>query len=116
MRILVNGFSEKTIDSATEVESETVDCKNMIYACVAITYGAAVAGVLKLQESVDGETWFDVPGQTVTIAAAGTSLFKYVDENSNVCEMASNYLKLNFVPDGGGSTGMITARFAAKGA
>lgn len=40
---------------------------------------STLSATLKLQSSVDGKTWFDLSGKSVTITASGSSLFTFVD-------------------------------------
>lgn len=46
-----------------------------------VTSAAALNGTLKLQGSVDGSNWADVPSTSATLNANGTTIFK-VSDNS----------------------------------
>lgn len=69
MRIVANGFSEKTIDtSLTTSETESIQLHQFAYAAVSISYPDTVEGDFKLEESIDGEEWFDVPNSGINVA------------------------------------------------
>lgn len=52
--------------------SDKIDVQNCAKGSIAMTWSGALAtdAVVKVQESNDGSTWFDISGATVTLAAA----------------------------------------------
>lgn len=81
------GYSNKeatlwTAQSLAEDRSsndDAIDVRNVACGAMVLVWASAAAtdAVVKLQESMDKETWKDITSQTVTIAAAtGTHVFK----------------------------------------
>jgi hypothetical protein len=79
------GYSNKeetywsAVSLAANLNGDVIETRNVQTGCLQLVWAGASAAdaVIKLQESVDGATWFDIATMTQTInAASGSKLFK----------------------------------------
>lgn len=112
------GYSNKedaywtAISLAVAKNGDSLETRNQSSGVLALTWTGATAtdAVAKLQESVDGTTWFDVATMSQTInAAAGSKLFKLTRDI-----LLSPYLRVVLTPNSE-STGTTTIKFSLKG-
>lgn len=85
--------------SAHEVQFRVMDNANL--SCEVVMTGNGTTGVVKLQASDNGTTFYDVEDATVTLTAAGTFSFSM----SNVLH---KYYRLDYAK-GDATTGTVTA-------
>jgi len=108
----LEGVLANAMSIAEDAFSDRFDaryCKAGVFAVV-WTGASATDAVVKLQESVDGITWFDVASMTVTIAAAaGSALWKLTD-----LVLLSPLYRVAVV-DNTESTGTVTVKYFLKG-
>lgn len=85
-----------------------------------LSSGAGVAGVLKLQASNDAcntqsratfvpTNWVDIPSASATITAGVPALIV-------ISNIAIGFIRAVWTPDGGGSTGTVSALMSTSGA
>lgn len=99
-----SSYSTMDVDLVTEAMPLFVEC---IYAFQA-TWAGTPTGTLKIQASLDGTTWTDVP--SATKAAGGTVGSWWYDSGTMT---AAKYIRLAYTATS--STGELTVLFGAKG-
>jgi phage tail sheath gpL-like len=110
-----------TGDSSAGINGSAIDANQFVNLSVQVISSVnTVAGTLKLQISNDAPigittrnqftpvNYVDLPSATVTIAAGAPGMF-------SVANIAVGYLRAVWTPDGGGSTGTITAQMSSVG-
>lgn len=99
-----------TQTAVADVNSSNVDILNYKGYFVSFTWTGlnAADSVLKLQASVDGTTFHDVPSATTTLVAASGSGFYHVTD------AYYHYFRLNYA-HGTNTAGSITAKYTVKG-
>lgn len=112
---IANGNSVATITGAAKDVNQVVNLSVQVYCS-----GSGVVGILKLQASNDTTAggalrsqftptnWVDINNATATVAAGESHLI----ELKNI---AMGYLRAVWTPDGGGSSGTVSAQMSAVG-
>lgn len=78
-RVLRDKILNDTVNNSTLL-SEVVDLDFVWGMAVSVTWsGAGTAGTIKLQGSIDGITWFDLPSLTTAVAGPGSVLWNVAD-------------------------------------
>lgn len=98
-------LAEDANGSRLEVRNNSCGMFSLVWASA-----AATDAVVKLQDSVDGENFFDVSGKSVTIGAAtGSGAIRLT-----AAELVAPWLRL-VVVDNSESAGTITVKYFFKG-
>ena len=88
--------------------SSTIECLQTTTLAVACVYTVTTGSyTLKLQESLDEITWFDVSGASTSVSATGTALYK-------VTSAVSRYYPVNIAKTSG-TLDALTITAHAKG-
>ncbi len=112
------GYSNKeevywsAVSLAANKDGDAIEARNVSSGAVAIVWAGASAtdAVVKLQESVDGTTWFDISSMTKTVgAASGSGLLKLTRDI-----LLSPYIRAVLTKNSE-STGTVTVRYFLKG-
>lgn len=97
---------------AEDYDGEAIDVRNCRSGVLALVWkdAAAADAVVKLQESLDRTTWFDIASATKTInAATGSHLYKLTED-----VLKSPYIRAVIV-DNTESAGTATIKYLFKG-
>ena len=74
--------------SSTAPQSVAFDTSDLIGFCIALTYGAGSSTTAKLQSSLDGTTYVDYPGSSVTLDnAGGAEMWSLSDYRPLYCKL-----------------------------
>ncbi len=112
------GYSSKEetywsgVSLAANYDGQSIETRNVACGEVALVWSGAAAtdATVKLQESIDGSTWFDISTMSKTIAAAsGSGLFKLTRDI-----LMSSYIRAVLTKNSE-TTGTVTIKFLLKG-
>ena len=101
------------VSLAANKDGDSIESRNCACGEIQGVWSGATAtdAIYKLQESVDGTTWFDVSSMSKTVgAASGTSLWKLTMDI-----LLSPYLRVVLAKNSE-STGTVTIKFYLRGA
>lgn len=106
-RVLRDKILDATVNGSTLL-SEVVELDFVWGMAVSVAWsGAGTAGTIKLQGSIDGVTWFDLPSLTTAVAGPGSVLW-------NVADVFYNKVRIS-VEETNSADLAVTAWINAKG-